>query len=201
MARWASARAASTNWGSFRSTSAWSGVAVVCRLTAQTSRRGGVEGQHGRRRRGPFPERIEAAAMAARAGVALVGQPRLLLPQTRRLIRLDRRSADRIDQQAARRQRAVADHLGRQPEPRPARQAACSRGRWPASSAGASELCRYVAEVTISRISRLTSQPESMNVPRQPVEQLGVRREAAPGCRNPRAWRRCPGRRTPATSG
>ena len=42
--------------------------------------RGGVERQHGRRRRGPLPERIEAAAMAPCAGVALVGQARLLLP-------------------------------------------------------------------------------------------------------------------------
>ncbi len=41
-ADWARARAASTNCGSLRVTSAWSGVSVRSRRTVQTSRRGAL---------------------------------------------------------------------------------------------------------------------------------------------------------------
>ena len=43
-----------------------------------------------------------------------------LLPQARRLVRLHRRPADLLDQQPAGGQRLIANHLGRQPQPRPA---------------------------------------------------------------------------------
>ena len=42
------------------------------------------------------------------------------LPQTGRLVRLDARATERLDQQATRRQRRVANHLGRKSKTRPA---------------------------------------------------------------------------------
>ena len=112
---------------------------------------------------GPLPERVEAAAIEIRAVVLDVIGVGQLVPEPGRLVRLHRRPADPLDQQPAEAQRLVADHLGRQPEPRPARQQAVLGIARDAPPAVTRDDCRYVALVTISRSMALTSQPERTN--------------------------------------
>ena len=114
------------------------------------------------------------------AGVLLVGLAGArLLPEARRLIRLHARPADRAVQQAARRQRAVADRLGGQPRASGRARAAGCPDRARAIPAGACDDCWNVADVTISRCSAFTSQPLVHEPAGQPVEQLGMRRQPA----------------------
>ena len=98
--RSASARAASTCCASFISCRAWSGVLLRSRRVQNCSRFGRVEVRHERRRRGPLPERVQAAAVERRrrgpagstacsAGVAD------RLPDVRRLVRLHAAAAHR----------------------------------------------------------------------------------------------------------
>src|SRR4051812_13126125 len=67
----------------------------------------------------PPPERVEAPAVEglARVHLILLDPEGGLLPDPRRLERPDRRPAYPAGQEAARRQRLVADHPRRQPEP------------------------------------------------------------------------------------
>ena len=86
-----------------------------------------VEHVHRRRRRRPLPERVHAAAIERLARVLLViarvaADHRHGFPHAGRLIRLHARAADLLRQQAARRQRVVANHLGIHAEPRAARE-------------------------------------------------------------------------------
>ena len=87
---------------------------------------GGVENLHRRRRGGPFPERVHAPPIQ-RVALVLLEIGRVArrvtdrLPNAGRLIRLHARAALLLDQQAAQRQGAVADHLRVEPEPRPSR--------------------------------------------------------------------------------
>ena len=64
------------------------------------------------------------------------------LPQPRRLRRLDARPAHVLDQQAADEERLVAERLGVEPEPRPARQQPVGRVLRQRSRASTRELCR-----------------------------------------------------------
>ncbi len=64
------------------------------------------------------------------------------LPQPRRLRRLDARPADLLDQQAADEERLVAEHLGVEPEPRPAREQPVGRVLGQASRASTRDDCR-----------------------------------------------------------
>ena len=87
--------------------------------------------------------------------VVAVGQ---LVPEAGRLVGLHGRPADPLDQQPGEPKRLVADHLGRQPEPRPARQqpvlgVALEQRRRD------SRRLPVGRAVTISRSSALTSQP------------------------------------------
>src|SRR6266576_2894941 len=82
-----------------------------------------VERQHGWRRRGATPKRVEAAAIELVAMILRVGLARAgLFPQSRGLIRLDARPADRAIQQPAGGERAVANLLRLQTMLRPARE-------------------------------------------------------------------------------
>ena len=161
---------------------------------------GGVERQHGRRRRGPLPERIEAAAVAPRAR-RRAGRSVPTSPPTGPAADTASPAARRSCRPAARRrQGTVADHLGRQPEPRPAGQQHVLRVL-------GQQVGRRIGALPVGR--RGHDQPhQSLDVParvderpRQPVEQLGVARGAGPGCRSPRAWPRSRGRRMTATNG
>ena len=120
--RSAKPRAASTYVTSLSTSSAWSGVLVRDLADDAGLAAGRVERDHRRRGHRPLPERVEAAAVEARAVVLDVIGVGQLVPEARRLVRLHRRAAGPLDEQPAEPQRLVADHLGRQPEPRPARQ-------------------------------------------------------------------------------
>src|SRR5699024_814790 len=90
--------------------------------------RGGVERGHLRRRRGPLPEGVEAAAvdlLDARVGLDTDRvAPRVgdRLPQAGRLRRLDARPSYALDEHAGDEQRLVAQALGVEPEPGTARE-------------------------------------------------------------------------------
>ena len=124
------------------------------------------------------PERVQAAAIqlvavSLRVGLAGAG----LFPQAGRLVRLHAAAAD-ASRPAGRSRRARcrgssrraggARAAGEQRVVRVARRAARPA---PATTAGTWR------DGTISRCSALTSQPRSMNVARQPVEQLGMGRQ------------------------
>ena len=83
---------------------------------------GGVEGGHRRVRVRPPPGRVEAAAVAvlARAGLPVDAAAERRAQARARLRRLDRRAVHLRAEQPADEQRLVADHLGREPEPRAA---------------------------------------------------------------------------------
>ncbi len=85
---------------------------------------GRVERDHGGRGNGPLPERVEAAAIEIRAVVLDVFGVGQLVPEPGRLVRFHGRTAGSLDQEPGEPKRLVADHLGRQPQPRPARQQA-----------------------------------------------------------------------------
>ena len=77
---------------------------------------GRVEGQHGRRRHGPFPERVKTAPMQVIAAALFVFRvAHRDFPKPGRLIRFDARSADFFDQQSAQGEGFVAEHLRGQP--------------------------------------------------------------------------------------
>src|SRR5262249_42040637 len=84
---------------------------------------GGVENVHGRRWRGAFPERVEAAPVEGRAAIAVV-EPRVALwhgdgfPHAIWLVWFHAGSADLVHEQTACRQRVVAHHLAVHAEPR-----------------------------------------------------------------------------------
>ena len=83
-----------------------------------------VERHHGRRPQGALPERVEAAAVQVVAGllhIVAVAAFDHVGPQALRLIRLDRRPADLLDEEAGHGQGLVADHRGGQAQPRAAR--------------------------------------------------------------------------------
>ena len=79
---------------------------------------GGVEGDRRRRRRRCASRPCRGCAGGGRRPCPCVGRRVARgerLPQPGRLVRIDARAADRRDEQAARRQRAVADLLGGEP--------------------------------------------------------------------------------------
>ena len=78
---------------------------------------GHVEALKHRPRSGPPPEGVEAAAIE---GLALVG--RLRLERLWHVVGFHRRPAELFHKQSARGQRPVANHLGREPVPRPPRE-------------------------------------------------------------------------------
>ena len=75
-----------------------------------------VEDCHVGGRRGPPPERVQAATVKALSLVGNVDRQEgiLLAPETGRLVRLRRRAADLVDEQAPGSQSRIAEHLGRQ---------------------------------------------------------------------------------------
>ena len=103
---------------------------------------------------------------------------RHLLPEALRLIRQHARAADLVVEQAARRQRGVADHLGRQAEARPAREQ-------PVLGILLEQRRRRLRRLAVGR--RRHDQPlHRPDVPagadelgRQPVEQLRMHRRLA----------------------
>ena len=96
------------------------------------------------------------------------------------LVRLHRRPAEFLDQQAAGEQRLVADHLGRQPEPRAAGEQAVLRvareqlGRDHATTADRSRSMTMQSCAAV-----FTSQPRADELVGEPVEQFGMRRAIA----------------------
>ena len=201
-ARSASTRAASTNCGSFSSTSDCSGVVVTSRLAVQTSRDiaskvtidGGGE-------RAP-PERVEAAAIELVAGVLRVGLAGAgLLPEAGRLIRLDARTADasRLSRPlAASALSRICSASSRCFGPRASSALSGSRA---ASSAGARDDCRNVARRHDQAVQRLDV-PAALHERRRPASRAARDASAAgPGCRNPPASRPGRGRSACARSG
>ena len=163
--------------------------------------RRGVERGHRRRRRGPPPEGVEAAAIELRPGVLRVGLAGAgLLPQPGRLIRLDARAADGPIQQPAGGERAVADLFRQETRLRPAGQqlvVRIARHRLGGRDGGLAERRRQhdaaVQRFQVPALRDRSDPPTSRAAPGASA--------ACPGCRSPRAWRRGRGRSACARRG
>ena len=123
----ASTRAASTNCTSLSVTSACSGVLVRSRRTVQVSRFGAlkmsIEAGGAARFQNVYMLRRYRFSPVSRLVVAgVAADHRHRFPHAVRLVRLHARAAELADQQAARRQGVVADHLGVHAEARAARE-------------------------------------------------------------------------------
>ena len=140
-----------------------------------------IEVRHARRRHRALPERVEAAPVELLAVVLHVVARSVWSapPTTRRLIRLHRRPAELLDQQAGHRERLIAHHLRRQPETRSASQqpvlgiALQQSPAWPSTPAGTSRSSRSVF------CSALTSQPVRTNSVASQSSSSGMRRRLA----------------------
>ena len=142
--------------------------------------RGRVEGLHRRRRGRALPERVEAAPVVRLAPVGDVDLRVALLhrhdlPEARRLVGFDARSADLRGQLPRRHERQITDHLAVHPEARPPGKQAIVRVLLELQRCGGRGLA-------IGR-GRDHEPEEGLHVPsglpeldRQPVEQLRVRR-------------------------
>ena len=138
-----------------------------------------IKRRHIRRRCHPLPIRVQAAAVEIGPLVPLIkciGAD--AFPHVGRLVRLDARSTDPLDQQTGSLQRRIAQHLGVHPEAR---------------ATGEQTVLRIALDVFGGRLDRLPIRrrhdehlvqpldlpPVFDEIDGEPVEQLGVRRPAA----------------------
>ena len=188
-----------------RSAAPGPGAACSCaaRRTVQTSRSAASKVIIAGGGDGPLPERVEAAAVAGPSPLSLVVRAcrPICLPEPGGLVRLDARPAERARPAGRSRpgrcrgsSRPAAGAAGRGRAARCPGRCASSSGVGRPTTAGRSPT------VTISRSSAFTSQPESTNSRASQSSSSGWW-AARPGCRSPRPSRRCPGRRSSASSG
>ncbi len=199
-------RAASTNCGSFSVDQRLQRRVGPLAADGAGLAAGRVEDVHRRRRRGPLPERVQAAAVQALARVALVvarvaADHRHRFPHAVGLIRLDARPAD-LAAPAGRWRPGRSRGPSRRPCGTAGRATATgSAGPSPASPAWPRPTCRYVADVTSSLKNCLTSQPDSRNSTASQSSSSGCDGSSPADAEVARRLARGPCRTLPARSG